>query len=68
MLRVYASIAGLAYVVGRTALARLEARRDSERGASVLETVVIAGGLLVLALGLIALIKVAYNKYASDIK
>jgi hypothetical protein len=68
MLQIYAAISGLLYVTGRTLAERREQARREERGASVLEWAVLTAGVLVLALGLLALIRAAYNKYSGDIR
>ena len=47
---------------------RVEAARGDERGSPTLETVVIAAGLLALAVGLVAVIAVAVQRYSANIK
>ena len=49
-------------------VARVEAARGDERGSPTLETVVIAAGLLALAVGLVAVIAVAVQRYSANIK
>ena len=46
---------------------RLDTTAREETGSATLETVVIAAGLLALAVGLVVVIKVAVSHYASEI-
>jgi hypothetical protein len=46
---------------------QVDAARADERGSPTLETVIIAAGLLALAVGLVAVIKIAVNHYAASI-
>jgi hypothetical protein len=61
--------AWLAVMAARTWLTqRLDASMDDESGSPTLETVVIAAGLLALAIGLVLVIKTAVAHYSAQIQ
>ena len=57
----------LAAMAARSRLADLAESAD-ERGSNTLETVVIAAGLLALAVGLVVVIKTAVTHYSANIQ